>query len=133
MVKEIEPKKISAYWKKTAEHDYETMDGLFKIKRYSESLFFGHIVLEKILKALVVQKTEKHAPFTHDLVKLLSIAETKFSKEDIDFLDEMNTYNLQTRYPDYKLGIYKLCTKEFTRKRIDKLKKVYTLLCDQLK
>ena len=37
------------YWGKTAEHDYNTMLGLFKIKRFPESLFFGHIVLEKIL------------------------------------------------------------------------------------
>ena len=74
-MKDIEPKKISSYWKKTAERDYETMCGLFKIKRFSEALFFGHIVLEKILKALVVLKIEKHAPYTHDLVKLLSISE----------------------------------------------------------
>ena len=132
-MQKIEPKKISSYWQKTAEHDYETMCGLFKIKRHSEALFFGHIVLEKILKALVVNKTEKHAPYTHDLVKLLSISEIKLSKEDVDFLDEMNNYNLQTRYPDYKLGIYKLCTKEFTKKRIDRLKKIYMLLCDQVK
>ena len=47
-------KKLTKYWQIIAERDYETMLGLFKIKRYPESLFFGHIVLEKILKGLVV-------------------------------------------------------------------------------
>ena len=47
-------KKIVEYWRKTAEYDYKTMVFLFKGKEYSNSLFFGHIVLEKILKALVV-------------------------------------------------------------------------------
>jgi len=51
-------KKIVEYWQKTAMRDYETMLGLFKIKRYPESLFFGHIALEKILKTLVVQETK---------------------------------------------------------------------------
>ncbi|MBU4478761.1 MAG: HEPN domain-containing protein [Candidatus Omnitrophica bacterium] len=35
------------YWLKIAEHDYETMLGLFKLKRYADSLFYGHMVLEK--------------------------------------------------------------------------------------
>ena len=133
MMNKIEPKKICDYWRKTAERDYDTMIGLFSIKRFSESLFFGHIVLEKILKAHVVNKIEQHAPFTHDLVKLQTLAELNLSKEDIDFLDEMNNYNLQTRYPDYKLKIYKLCTKRFTTVRIDKLKKIYKRLCEQIK
>lgn len=38
---------IIKYWQTTAKRDYKTMQGLFKIKRYPESLFFGHIVLEK--------------------------------------------------------------------------------------
>ncbi|PIZ01270.1 DNA-binding protein, partial [bacterium (Candidatus Gribaldobacteria) CG_4_10_14_0_8_um_filter_33_9] len=63
-------KKIVEYWRKTAEYDYKTMVFLFKGKEYSNSLFFGHIVLEKILKALVVQRTKEQAPYIHDLVRL---------------------------------------------------------------
>jgi hypothetical protein len=61
-MKELDPKKIIDYWKKTAQHDYEAMNDFFKIKRYVEALFFGHIVLEKILKAHVVKQTGIHAP-----------------------------------------------------------------------
>ncbi|OGF21124.1 hypothetical protein A2Y83_02690 [Candidatus Falkowbacteria bacterium RBG_13_39_14] len=68
-----EIKKIVKYWRETAEHDYATMLGLFRIKRYSESFFFGHIILEKILKALVVQKTKEHAPYIHNLSRLAEI------------------------------------------------------------
>jgi len=49
---EEDVKKLVEYWQATAKRDYETMLGLFKIKRYPESLFFGHIVLEKILKGI---------------------------------------------------------------------------------
>jgi hypothetical protein len=49
-MKKEDVKKVIKYWQKTAEHDYEVMLYLFKGKKYSESLFFGHIILEKILK-----------------------------------------------------------------------------------
>lgn len=55
------------------------MIGLFKIKRYSDSLFFGHIVLEKILKALVVQKTKNQAPYSHDLIRLQETVKLELS------------------------------------------------------
>lgn len=58
----------------TARHDFETMLGLFRIKRYSDSLFYGHIVLEKILKAFVVKETKKDAPRTHNLLVLAGLA-----------------------------------------------------------
>ena len=58
-MKKEDVKKIVKYWQKTAEHDFETMLYLFKGKKYSESLFFGHIVLEKILKGLVVKKNQR--------------------------------------------------------------------------
>ena len=38
--------KMIDYWYKTAAHDYETMNGLFRIKRYSDSLFYGHVVID---------------------------------------------------------------------------------------
>ena len=65
-----EVKKLVKYWLKTAEHDYETMEGLFKIKRYADCLFYAHITLEKILKASVVKQTKEDARYTHNLVVL---------------------------------------------------------------
>jgi len=43
-------KQLIKYWKATADHDYDTMVSLYKLKRYDACLFFGHIVLEKIKK-----------------------------------------------------------------------------------
>ncbi len=93
-MQKIDPKQISTYWKKTAKRDFETMHDLFQIKRYSEALFFGHIVLEKMLKALVVNVTKQHAPYTHDLVKLHDIAGLELQEEDLEFLNFMNDFNI---------------------------------------
>lgn len=66
-----EIEKLKDYWLKTAKHDYETMMSLFRSKRYPDSLFYGHLVLEKVIKALVVKKTKGHPPPTHNLLVLI--------------------------------------------------------------
>ena len=125
--------KLTEYWAKTAEHDYETMLSLFKTKRYSDTLFYGHMVLEKILKGLIVRSTQKQAPYIHDLVRLQEIAGLKLPEKEIDLLDEINDFNIRARYPEYKLRFYKLCTRTYTKSCIDKIIPLYQELCQNLK
>jgi len=101
------------------------MDGLFSIKRYSDSLFYGHIVLEKILKAVVVLATQKETPYTHNLVELAKLARLGLAEADMNLLAEVNRFNIRARYPDYKLKFYQECTKEYTTKYLMKIKKLY--------
>ncbi|MDO8509943.1 MAG: HEPN domain-containing protein [bacterium] len=121
------------YWAETANHDYDTMLGLFRIKRYSDCLFFGHIVLEKILKALVVQCTNDHSPKIHDLVRLQELAGVALNDDSVGILKEINNFNLATRYPDYKLNFYKKCDKDFSKEYLEKIKKIYKKLCLEIK
>jgi len=124
---------IIDYWAKTSRHDYETMLGLFKIKRYSDTLFYGHIVLEKILKALVVQQTKKQAPYTHNLNLLADLTKIVFDERALDLLKEVNRFNIRARYPDTKLGFYKLCDKGYAEKHLKKIKRIYKFLCQKIK
>ena len=121
------------YWMKTAEHDYDTMLSLFKSKRYSDSLFYGHIVLEKTLKALVARNKGSHPKPIHNLLVLLEDAGIELTNEDLEFLAEVNKFNIRARYPDYKLSFYKICTLDYTAPRLDKIKLMYKKLCDALK
>lgn len=132
-MRKFDVRKIVEYWKITAEHDYDTMLSLFKSKRYYGSLFFGHVILEKILKAHVVQTTKKEAPKTHDLARLQELAEIEISRGEKDLLYQVNEFNIRTRYPDYKLNFYKQCTKEYTGYYLEKIKKLYAKLCLKLK
>jgi len=117
------------YWEKTAERDYDTMVGLFKIKRYPESLFFGHIVLEKTLKAYVVQKTNEQPPYTHDLLRLVKLTEIIPNKEEFELLKTINAFNIRARYPEQKLKLYKICTIKYTKDKLEKITKLYKSLC----
>ena len=93
------------YWLNSAGHDLETAESLFASGRYDWCLFIGHLVLEKILKALVVLNNEDNLPpKIHNLVKLAKLASLKLTMEQEMFFDEVNDFNLESRYPDYKFA-----------------------------
>lgn len=86
----------------------------------------------RLLKACVVKETRKHAPFTHDLTKLASLAGLHFSEEQLDWLDTISTFNLNVRYDSYKEAFYKKCTYEYTTEWIDKIKMLQAWIKEKL-
>jgi HEPN domain-containing protein len=126
-------KKLVKYWEETADYDYKSMRSLFKSKRYISSLFFGHIVLEKILKALLVKKTKKQTPYTHDLVRLYKLTGVKQDKADKKLLLQVNDFNIRARYPEWKLRFYKICTRKYAQNYLNEIDNLYKKLCRKLK
>ncbi len=124
---------VVQYWIITAEHDRATMDVLFNNGRYSDSLFFGHIILEKILKALVVGNIGKHAPFTHDLLQLYKLSGIILSEDEVDLLDKVNDFNIRARYPEQKFQFYKSATKEIVEGYMNKINELYQKLWQKAK
>ena len=41
------------------------------------------------------------------------------------FLDEVNDFNIETRYPEYKQEFYKICTMEYAEEYFEKIKGQY--------
>jgi len=122
MTDSVDIDKIYNHWINTSDKDYITMTHLYNTKDYHWSLFIGHIVLERLLKAYVVKKTGDHAPFTHDLTKLARVSGLTFSEEYLDWLDTITTFNMNARYDSYKEAFYKKCTFEFATEWIDRIK-----------
>ena len=123
---------IVKHWLQSAERNYITMNNLLNSKDNSWALFMGHLVIEKTLKAIYVNKFEKHPIFTHDLLRLASKANITVSDEYEEWLDKVTTFNLNARYENYKQDFYKLCTKEFTNNWINKIKELRQWLINQL-
>lgn len=119
----MEKKEIIEYWIKSSDNDYKTMDYLFRGKNYPWSLFVGHIVVEKLLKAYYTKNIDANTPFIHDLLRIADKARLELSEEQKDFLDTLTSFNIKARYDDYKLKFHKMCTKEFTTTNIGKIKK----------
>lgn len=120
----INIEKIINHWISRSEQDFETMMHLYKSKDYHWSLFIGHLVIERLLKALVVKYTNFHAPFTHDLRRLAKLAKIDISDDFKRYLDTISTFNLNARYDNYKQDFYKKCTSDYTDTWIANIKAV---------
>jgi Uncharacterized conserved protein related to C-terminal domain of eukaryotic chaperone, SACSIN len=120
------------HWISTSDKDFNTMIHLYDSKDFHWSLFIGHIVIERLLKACVVKKTRTHAPFTHDLTKLAHLTGFEFSEEYLDWLDTISTFNLNARYDSYKEAFYKKCTQEFASEWIEKIKILQSWIKEKL-
>ena len=98
-----------SYWLKSAEHDFETAQSLYEVAWYDWCLFVGHLVLEKVLKAIFVKRNDNQIPpKTHSLVRLAELCNINLDLELKITLDRINDFNLETRYPNYKLDFYKI-------------------------
>jgi HEPN domain-containing protein len=105
---------IVEYWVASSDDDIETSKVLFKNKKYVQSMFFLHLAVEKILKALFVGKNKCEAPFGHNLQTLAQkIPGIPFEKEHLEILAKITTFNIAARYDDYKRNFYKICTVDF--------------------
>jgi HEPN domain-containing protein len=120
--RKIDIDKIIQHWIDTSEEDFKTMLDLYKSKSFGWALFLGHISIEKLLKALYVKVKKEHAPFTHNLYRLAELCEIEMTDDYSDWLDKITAFNLHARYDDYKREFYSLCTPDFTRDWIEKIK-----------
>ena len=121
------------YWLDSAAHDLDTAEALFKSDKYDWCLYVGHLVIEKVLKAFYVRDNDDSPPRIHNLVNLAENTSLSLSEMQKQLLGEVNRFNIEARYPDYKHTFYTLCTKEFTEEYFTKIKEMYSWLLSQVK
>jgi HEPN domain-containing protein len=116
------------YWTETAERDYQTVENLFASGDYHWGLFLGHLVLEKLFKALYVEKFGEAPPQIHDLSRLAEKCALELPDETLNKLDLITRFNLSVRYPDYRQEIYRMCTQEFSLQVLESVKEIRSWL-----
>lgn len=122
------------YWLNSADHDLETAESLLSAEKFDWCLFLGHLVLEKALKAFYVKDNDNRMPpKIHNLVKLAEKSTIPLDEGAKLFLDEINDFNLEVRYPEYRQEFYKSCTKQFAEEYFAKIKEYYKWIKSQLK
>jgi len=125
-------KKIIDFWASEAEESLHVAQHLFEKKDYSYALFFGHLAVEKIIKAVLVKNTDQQVPRSHNLLKLAKEAHIEITEEQKRTLIRITAFNLESRYPDYKKEFRKKCTLQFTAMELQKIKEVFTWLKSNL-
>ena len=121
------------YWLKSAEDDWQVGQHLFQNGDYSYSLFFGHLTIEKILKAIYVDRLIDNPPYTHRLIYLAEKVSLKLSEEKIKLLETITDFNLEARYPDEKFSFKSRCTKDFAEKYLEKIGALKKWLAKQIR
>ena len=121
------------FWLNQADDDWLTVEALFKSKRYVHSLFFAHLCLEKICKAIWVKDNKNNfPPYTHNLNKILSKTKISLTKEQKYFLEEMLRFQIEGRYSNYINNLYKVCTKIFCKNILEQTKEIKLCLLKNL-
>lgn len=121
------------YWKTLAADNLKTANSLFAKRRYMHALFFGHFYLEALLKALVVHRTQKDAPFGHKLYLLATHAGLELDETQHDLLTRVTAYNITTRYPDQRLLLYKRFDQKFTQTELKAIRRMGKWIASLLK
>lgn|SRR5690554_1093462 len=121
---ELNKEQLMNYWLEGSEDDFETMIVMFNSKRYNWSLFIGHLMIEKLLKAYFVKVKSDYPPLIHNLLRLAEKAELELTNQTKEQLLAITAFNINARYDDYKMSFKKQCTPEFSSKWIDILKEL---------
>ena len=121
--------KQADYWLKSSRQDLRVGDLLLKERKTRHGLFFLHLAMEKLLKALVCKATQQPAPRIHSLPALAERARLVLQPEELQFLARFDKFNLAGRYPD---DVMPMPRSPQAQKLARELRKVYRWLARQL-
>lgn len=117
---------LMKYWIKSSDEDYNVMRFLYSGKKNSYCLFFGHLVIEKLLKGLYAKNNEEnpHALKSHNLLVLAEKCDLDLTDGQVKRLQTITQFNISARYDDYKESFYQKCTDEYTAIQVNNIEEV---------
>ncbi len=118
----FDEQKLVSHWINSSDDDFATMTDMYQTKHYNWTLFLGHLVIEKLLKACFIKAKHQFPPLIHNLLRLAEKSDVELDTDNIEFFATVTTFNINARYDDYKQTFYQLCTKEFTDIWFEKIK-----------
>jgi len=90
-------------WKQKSEHDLKACEQLLQVEAPLADIIAFHAqqAVEKALKGFLISKGCFDFPKTHDLGRLLDLAESfESALEDLDEIIELTPYAVEARYPE---------------------------------
>ncbi|MDP3441353.1 MAG: HEPN domain-containing protein [Ignavibacteria bacterium] len=113
------------FWLAQADDDWTAVKTLYEGRNYLQSLFFAHLVIEKVCKAIWIKYNEGNVPpRTHNLNHILSTTPIELNDKRSEFMLSLNRFQLEGRYPDYLTKMYNICNESFTSHMIDEINKL---------
>ena len=110
------------FWTESALEDWDTAIFNWEGRRNMAALFFFHLCIEKLLKALWVKANASNTPpFTHDLITLASQTDIDLDADWYDYLSTISRWNIEGRYPDYKKQLHSIANEYYMSHHMEKL------------
>ena len=86
---------VADYWLTEAEESLRVAEHLVEKTDYSYALFFGHLAIEKLLKALYALRLKEHAPPIHNLLRLARALGLELDQVQTDALIRISAFNIE--------------------------------------
>ena len=129
----MELHRTKMFWVEEATEAKEVAQHLFEKRDYSYALFFGHLAIEKLLKALYISRKAEQAPYIHNLLRLAESAGISLTDAQRDDLIRITAFHLESRYPDEKQSFRSKCTPAFTQAELNRISEVFVWLMSILR
>lgn len=117
-----------------SEYDLESAKVLYQGKRYLTMAFSCQQSIEKILKALFVKQKNETPPYTHNLIRLEALLDfaDPIDPVKLGFLEEINSYYIETRYTEELSEMSDILTDEKSLELLEKTEGILQWLKKQI-
>ena len=122
-----------SFWLRSGNENWDAATLLMQGGKNVVAQFMFCLTVETYIKAnWVNDNIDIIPPRIHDLQSIYSQTDLDFEPDFVDFLDTINRWNIEGRYPDFKFSLYKLATAEYTKKQFQKLNTLKSCLQEGL-
>lgn len=91
---------IPRHWVAKAQYDLETARVLLDSERYVYVLFCCQQAIEKMLKAIIAERSGECPPRLHNLPALSQRAGVQLDQDQLRLLEELTEYYIHSRYAE---------------------------------
>jgi HEPN domain-containing protein len=92
-------------WLEDADYDLESAKAMLESKRYFFVVFMCHLTIEKLLKAVIVERLGIQPPKIHGLIALATRTTLTVPVKHRKLVNELDDMGVITRYPDGRRAI----------------------------
>lgn len=110
------------FWRTNSNEDWETMFDLLWCGKKVYALYFVFLSIEKLLFACWIKDNASNTPpMTHDLKLLANQTDLELTGEQYNLIGVIQSWNIETRYPDYKKNLHRIATEKYLNDQINEV------------
>ncbi len=122
-----------AYWMNSSDQNWQEVGAMLAAGTYVPCLFWAHLTIEKLAKALWVKENAGDTPpFTHNIARLLADTQLVLTSAQATFVQQLNTFQLEGRYESYTANLRQQATRAFTQSVLQDVTDLRQCLLNQL-